>query len=202
MGLALHERSIVAYEGGEYSRAIRFAYDALPKLSGQSARDRVLADIAASFLDLGVVSAARDAFLVLAATAQEQYVRWTATLNLLELSVLETSEPRFESYRRELAGVQLPANLEVGFHLQSGKGYMAFGRWDRAQRSLNCAVELAAKHRLNQLLFSAEESLRQLEGIQAAKATSMPFTAVVPPESIADVAAAIHQMRTLVGAHE
>lgn len=202
MGLALHERSIVAYEGGEYSRAIRFAYDALPKLSGQSARDRVLADIAASFLDLGVVSAARDAFLVLAATAQEQYVRWTATLNLLELSVLETSEPRFESYRRELAGVQLPANLEVGFHLQSGKGYMAFGRWDRAQRSLNCAIELAAKHRLNQLLFSAEESLRQLEGIQAAKATSMPFTAVVPPESVADVAAAIHQMRTLVGAHE
>src|SRR5690348_943829 len=71
-GLALHERAIVAYEGGNYPSAIRFAYDALPKLSGQSARDRVLADIAASFLDLGVTSAARDAFLVLAATAQEQ----------------------------------------------------------------------------------------------------------------------------------
>ena len=202
VGLALHERSIVAYEGGEYSRAIRFAYDALPKISGQSARDRVLADIAASFLDLGVTSAARDAFLVLAATAQEQYVRWTATLNLLELSVLETSEPRFEAYRRELAGVQLPANLAAGFQLQSGKGYMAFGRFERAHRSLNCAIELAAKHRLNQLLFSAEESLRQLEGIQAARATASPFSAVVPPESVADVAAAIHQMRTLVGAHE
>jgi hypothetical protein len=114
-GLALHERSIVAYEGRDYTNAIRFAYDALPKLAGQSARDRVLADIAASFLDLGVVSAARDAFLVLAATAQEQYVRWTATLNLMELSVLETSEPRFESYRRELAGVELPPNLAVGY---------------------------------------------------------------------------------------
>jgi tetratricopeptide (TPR) repeat protein len=202
VGLALHERSIVAYEGGEYSRAIRFAYDALPKLSGQSARDRVLADIAASFLDLGVTSAARDAFLVLAATAQEQYVRWTATLNLLELSVLETSEPRFESYRRELANAELPANLEVGFHIQSGKGYMAFGRFDRAHRSLNRAIELAAKHRLNQLLFSAEESLRQLEGIQAAKPTTTDFTPVAAPESVVDVAAAIHQMRTLVGAHE
>jgi hypothetical protein len=201
-GLALHERSIVAYEGRDYTKAIRFAYDALPKLAGQSARDRVLADIAASFLDLGVASAARDAFLVLAATAQEQYVRWTATLNLMELSVLETSEPRFESYRRELAGIELPPNLAVGYHLQTGKGYTAFARWDRARRALNQAMELAAKHRLNQLLFSAEEGLRQLEGQEAARAAQCVFVPMATPDSVADVAAAIHQMRTLVGANE
>jgi tetratricopeptide (TPR) repeat protein len=201
-GLALHERSIVAYEGRDYTNAIRFAYDALPKLAGQSARDRVLADIAASFLDLGVVSAARDAFLVLAATAQEQYVRWTATLNLMELSVLETSEPRFESYRRELAGVELPPNLAVGYHLQTGKGYTTFARWDRARRALNQAMELAAKHRLNQLFFSAEEGLRQLEGQEAARAAQSVFVPIATPDSVADVAAAIHQMRTLVGAND
>lgn len=201
-GLALHERSIVAYDRGDFQGSIRFAYDALPKLTGQSARDRVLVDIAASFLELGVASAARDAFLVLAATAQEQYVRWTATLNLLELSVLDTNEPRFESYRRELATVELPANLEVAYHLQTGKGYSAFGRWERAERALTRAVELAAKHRLNQLLFSAEESLRQLEVGKQATRTNPVLIPVVAPESVADVAAAIHQMRTLVGVHD
>ena len=198
-GLALHERAIVAYDRGDFPGSIRFAYNALPKLTGQSARDRVLADIAASFFELGVISAARDAFLVLAATAQEQYVRWTATLNLLELSVIDTNEPAFESYRRELAAAELPPNLEATYHLQTGKGYTAFGRWDRAQNSLTRACEFAARHRLNQLLFTAEESLRQLEiGKNAARA-AVPFEPSATPESVADVAAAIHQMRSLVG---
>ena len=201
-GLALHERSIVARERSEYTRAIRFAYDALPRLGGQSARDRVLADIAASFLDLGVIIAARDAFLVLAATAQEQYVRWTATLNLLEISVLESSEPRFETYMRELADVELPVALEVSYHLETGKGYAAFGRWDRAERSLTAAHDLAASHRLNQLMFTAVESLRQLEISKYAIAPGAPsFGSSATPDAVVDVAHAISKMRTLVVAN-
>ena len=202
-GLALHERSTVAHERGNYTSAIRFAYDALARLTGQSARDRVLTDIASSFMELGVMSAARDAFLVLAATAQEQYVRWTATLNLLELSVLETSEPAFESFRRELTASELPVNLEVAFHLESGKGYAAFGRTDRAHRSLDRAIELAGKHRLNHLLFAAEESLRHLEASErACERDSAAFVTVPAPESVVDVADAIYRMRTLVGSRD
>ena len=202
-GLALHERSTVAHERRDYAGAIRFAYDALAKLSGQSARDRVLTDIASSFMELGVTSAARDAFLVLAATAQEQYVRWTATLNLLELSVLETSEPHFELYRRELAKAELPVNLEVAYHLDVGKGYTTFGRFDRAEHSLTRAIDLAAKHRLNQLLFAAEEGLRQLEtGRQTSRTARPVFVAAVAPDSVVDVATALHYMRELVGTHD
>jgi tetratricopeptide (TPR) repeat protein len=202
-GLAMHERSTVAHERRDFAGAIRYAYDALSRLSGQSAKDRVLTDIASSFMELGVTSAARDAFLVLAATAQEQYVRWTATLNLLELSVLETSEPRFELYRRELARAKLPVNLEAAFHVDVAKGYAAFGRIDRAEQSFALAIEVAAKHRLNQLLFAAEDGLRQLEaGKQAVRATPQTFIPTSAPDSIVDVAAAIHQMRELVGAHD
>lgn len=202
-GLALHERSTVAHERRDYTGAIRFAYDALAKLSGQSARDRVLTDIASSFMELGVTSAARDAFLVLAATAQEQYVRWTATLNLLELSVLETSEPSFELYRRELAKANLPVNLEVSYQLDVGKGYTTFGRYERAEQALTQAIGLAAKHRLNQLLFAAEESLQQLETCKhASRAARPPFVPTAAPDSVVDVATALHQMRELVGAHE
>ena len=198
-GLALHERAAVAYERKDYSRAIRFAYDALAKLTGQSARDRVLADIAASFLELGVISAARDAFLVLAATAQEQYVRWSATLNLLDVSTLEGSEPRFETYRRELAGVELPVVLQVNYHTHLGNGYATFGRLDRARRSFMRAAEIAAEHRLNQLLFTAEDSLRRLEAgeRQLSEQTAVPTEFV--PDAVADVATALNAMRNLAG---
>ncbi|HET9004329.1 MAG TPA: hypothetical protein VFN39_10065 [Gemmatimonadaceae bacterium] len=198
-GLALHERSTVAYERKDYPKAIRFAYDALAKLSGQSARDRVLADIAASFLELGVISAARDAFLVLAATAQEQYVRWSATLNLLDVSTLEGSEPRFETYRRELAGVELPVVLQVHYHMHLGNGYATFGRLDRARRSLMRAAEIAAEHRLNQLLFTAEDSLRRLEAGERHLTEHTTATTDFVPDAVADVATALHAMRTTAG---
>ncbi len=196
VGLALHERASVAYERHDYPQAIRFGYDALAKLTGQAARDRVLADIAASFLDLGVITAARDAFLVLAATAQEQYVRWSATLNLLDVSTLEASEPRFEAYRRELALVQLPLVLQVNYHLHVGNGYAAFGRVDRARRSLLQAAEMAAQHRLNQLLFTAEESLRRLESGERMLGERANIVPTFVPDAVADVADALHSMRT------
>lgn len=195
-GLALHERATLAHYRGNFEESIRFGYEALGHLTAQTARDRALADVAVSFMDLGVRSVARDAFLVLAATAQEQYTRWASLLNLVELSVLDGSEPAFEMYRRELADVALPVNLTVSYHLHVGKGYQAFGRTDRARESLLRAVELAAENRLNQLLFRADESLRSLEkGERAAR-----IAAASAPDAVADVATAIRSMKDLVGA--
>lgn len=195
IGLALHERSTVAHDRGQYQQSIRFGYEALENTTRQSARDRVLGDIAASFMELGVTSAARDAFLILAATGQEQYVRWVATLNLLDIAIVDGSEPAFEAYRRELAQATLPIALETNFHILSGKGYHAFGRNDRAHASLTLAVELASQHRLNQLLFNAEQSLRQLEvGSRTPEKTS-----IGTPEEVADVASAIQAMRQMAG---
>ncbi|HEX2718375.1 MAG TPA: hypothetical protein VHM67_11895, partial [Gemmatimonadaceae bacterium] len=71
--LALHERGMVGYDRGRFEETVRYGYEALGKYNGQSDRDRVLGDIATAFMELGVRTTARDAFLVLAATAQEQY---------------------------------------------------------------------------------------------------------------------------------
>ena len=196
-GLALHERATVAHERREYERSIRFAYEALSRLTAQAARDRVLADIAVSFLELGVTSAARDAFLLLAATAQEQYVRWTSTLNLLDISIMDGSEPGFEAYRKQLVETNLPVVLEVNYHILVSKGYSAFGRPLQARRSLLEAIELASAHRINQLLFTAEESLRQLEvGARSSVSGRVPSAA---PDVVADVAGALRSMRKLAG---
>ncbi|NUO63893.1 MAG: hypothetical protein HOQ12_07120 [Gemmatimonadaceae bacterium] len=197
-GLALNERAALAHERREYEQSIRFAYEALSRVTGQATRDRVLADIAASFMELGVTSVARDAFLVLAATAQEQYVRWTSTLNLFDIAIREGSEPGFELYRRQLARDELPIALRAHYHIIAGKGYGAFSRPVQARRELDQAIELSASHRLNQLLFTAEESLRQLENGIAAQSIRAAKTEI--PEVVADVAEAIRGMKAAVGA--
>ena len=193
--LALHDRADVAHRRGEYERAVCLAYEALDDLQDPAQRDRVLADIAASFFELGMRGAARDAQLILAATAQAQYSRWVATLNLLEIAAFDECEPVFEQYRRELATASLPPMLETVYHLYVGEGCRIFGHVDAARQALRQALDLASKHQFNQLLFQGEEHLAELEKGESAKlpAKSEPSTTVLP------VAAALHSMREMAG---
>ena len=82
---ATHDRSHVAILRGQHDVAVRFAYDAMRESANEHERERILNDLATAFSALGVKSAARDAFMIIAATAREQYLRWTATINLMEL---------------------------------------------------------------------------------------------------------------------
>src|SRR6185437_16926372 len=105
----------------------------LSLFEAQTAKDRALSDLAATFVDMGMLDAARDAHLMLAATAVEQYTRWVATINLLEIAARDQREPVFEQYRRELADAELPATLAAYFEFYTGQGYRAFDRNEQAQ---------------------------------------------------------------------
>jgi tetratricopeptide (TPR) repeat protein len=191
---ALHDRSEVAKLRGQYELAIRLAYDALLHSQTASERDRILGDIAAAFLDLGVLTAARDAYLVLSVTAQEQYARWVATLNLMEISSQSSAEMLFEQHRRQLMGQKLPPYLETGFELNLGAGYQRFGDFAKARHHLQRAIGLATQYELNQFLFEAEEALFSLES---------PKPPRLAPRNLSldteEVAAAIRELRESVG---
>jgi len=192
---ALHERSNVAQIRGQYELAIQLAYEALGHAHAPTERDRILGDIALTFMELGVYSAARDAYLVLSATAQEEYVRWVADLNLLEISSLTGSEIFFEQYRRRLATLKLPPFLATAFELNVGMGYQRFANEDRAREHLQRALALAEQHGINQYLFDAEEALLQLD------TTTPPRRAQKDvPLDLEEVANAIRGLRESVGA--
>ena len=193
--IALHERAAVAYLRGQYESSVRFAYEALDGMTDPAARDRVLADIAAAFVELGLLGAARDALVVLAATAQEQYLRWAATINLLEVAAKDGCEPVFEQYRRELVSAALPASLEANYHLVVGRGYAGFGRLDAARAALTRALDVADKQNYHQLVSQAESELQQLERATRLAEKRVPYT---PSERIEQIASAIHDMRDLV----
>jgi tetratricopeptide (TPR) repeat protein len=192
---ALHDRANVAHHRHQYEMAIQFAYDALEHSQSPTERDRILSDIAVSFLELGVYSAARDAYMVLSATAQEQYMRWAATLNLLEISSQTGAEMLFELYRRQLIDQPLPPFLATGFQLNVGAGYKRFGDLAKARVYLERAIAMAGEHGFNQFLFEAEEALLQLEAPQPARRASAEMSL-----DVKEVAAALKDLRETVGA--
>jgi tetratricopeptide (TPR) repeat protein len=194
--VALHDRSVVAIHRGEYELAIKLAYEALEGYTAATSRDRVLGDIAVAFYELGMRDAARDAYLILAATAQEQYIRWTAMINLMECAAADTREPTFEQYRRELADVDLPVSLACQYHYYAGEAYRLFGRAKEAESELTKALELAEQHRYNAILLRAEQSLEALRDGGVVIIAEAPEN---PAPEVVRVAEAVREMRELAG---
>ena len=193
--LALHDRALVAHWRGQYDHAARLAHGALALTRSLTARDRILADLANAFVQMGVLDVARDSYMVLASTAQEQYVRWLAMINLLEISALQMNEAVFESYRADLTGERLPSFLLAQCHFYTAFGYHAFGKNGAALKSLEQAAELAEAHHYNQLLFQVEELTAAVKrGAAAERRTARPV-----PAELEDVTAAVSEMRELAG---
>jgi tetratricopeptide (TPR) repeat protein len=195
--LATHDRSQVAHLRGQYDVAVRLAYEAMRDAENEIQRDRVLGDLAASFYMLGVKSAAQDAFLIIAATAREQYQRWVATINLMELAAEEGVSIQFERHRQQLATAKLPPVLQAQFELHVGRGYQTFGEYTAARTWLERAVRTASAHSLNQLVFEAETALSKREPSTVEKVTAAPFQI---SGEISEIATELKEMRELVGA--
>ena len=192
---ATHDRSHVAILRGRYDAAVRFAYDALRDSTNEHERTRILNDLATAFSALGVKSAARDAFLLIAATAREQYLRWTATINLMELAGDAGVRLQFERYRQQLASAELPPLLRVQFELHVGRGYQTLGEPELAQSWLQRAAGTAASHSFNKLVFEAEEALaRNSRPMERA-----PAVAFEVPEDVVEIASEIRELRELAG---
>ena len=194
--LATHDRSYIAFTSGKYDLAVQYAYDALHGSVIQSERDAILHDLAGAFYMLGVKSAARDAFLVLAATAREQYHRWVATINLMELSAEDGMELIFERYRQQLGSAPLPPILLAQFELHVGKGYQALGDDEAASTWLTRALDTATRHSFNRFVFAAEEAMN---ANPAVRSTSPVESELALPREVQRIAAEVKQMRRLSG---
>jgi tetratricopeptide (TPR) repeat protein len=195
---ALQDRGVVARKRGDFDAAVGYAYEALSTYESQVAKDRALSDLAATFFDMGLLDAARDANLMLAATAQEQHTRWVAMINLLEIAARDHRQPVFEQYRRELLTAPLPATLASYYQYYAGEGYAVFGCPEQAKASFERAMSLASQHQINEVLINAEASLAALEKDVVVKPVATDVN-VDPSPRVAEVAGAIREMRTLAG---
>lgn len=193
--IALHNRAFIANARGQHEPAARFAYEALRHNHSLRERDRILGDLAESLMALGALDAARDAFLVLATTGDEQEVRWISKINLMQVGAQQMNEALVERYRREMLDEPLPPALRGQYHYSSALGYGAFGRLEPAERALAQAERVAEEHQLNQLLFQVETMRKSIQqGIRAQRRAESRAT-----PAIQDIADAVAEMREMAG---
>ncbi|MDP9178375.1 MAG: hypothetical protein M3O61_11905 [Gemmatimonadota bacterium] len=176
LGLALHSRASVAHLKGSYADAVRLGHEALEATSNLTARDGILSDIAAAFAGMGMREAARDGYLIVAVTAQSQWVRWQATLNLMELAAIDGREADFDAYAGELETAPLAPRLRAYYYIFLSAGQHKFGRNAEAEASLAEGLEFAQKNQLHQIAHEAQAAIAEVES----RAGGRPEP-VVPP---------------------
>jgi tetratricopeptide (TPR) repeat protein len=192
-GMALHSSSALAQRRGEKAETVKLAYEALALTSRPSERDRVLADLAAGFSEIGMRDAARDAHLLLTATAQTQWVRWQAAVNLLELASQDGMEEAFDDYAAQLRRAPLGPLLRSYFLLFLGEGLERFGRCEAAEQALTEAVDYATANQIFAVSFKAEEAFAAVRS-RSARIAAVPVFDQVPQEVLA-AAHAISELR-------
>lgn len=195
VSVALHSRASLAQKRGDYAEGIKLAHEALNLTSSSTARDAVLADIAALFSGLGMQDPARDAYLVIAATSQNQWVVWQATINLLELASIDNQEIAFNRYAAELRVAALEPYLRAHYFLYLGEGLARFCRFDEADAALSEAVAFSSANQIHQVLFQAEEAHATIQTANR-KISSAPEQPAAPVSNdVVRVARAITQLR-------
>lgn len=157
--LALHSSASVAHLKGKFNETVKLAYKALEKTTSPSVKDTLMGDIAAALAELGMLGAARDAHTILALTSRYQWVRWQASINLMELASMEGQEHAFEDYAAELRNAALDPRLRSYFLLYYGQGLMVFGRDQEGRKFVAEARTFASRHKINQVAFEADEVL-------------------------------------------
>ena len=155
---AIHAQASVAHSRGDYQRAVHLAYRSLELTTNRTSRERILGDIAAAYAGLGMRDAARDGYSIVAVTSPHQWVRWQATLNLMELAIADGDEAQFDSYVEQVESAALDPRLHAYSLYFQGLGLRQFGR-DNADEMLSCAREYASAHQLHQLAFEIEKTL-------------------------------------------
>jgi len=192
---ALHSRAGLAGRRGEYAEGLKLAHEALTLSKNATARDFVLEDIAAMFTQLGIRDSARDAHLILAATAQTKVLRWSASLNLMELASLDGDEKTFDAYARELAQAPLGVWVRSHYLLFLGEGFARFGRLDAAVEALEEAISYASSNQIHQIEFKAQEALEAVRATRSPRPTTfVPPTTWMPTE-VDSVVRAIADLR-------
>ncbi|MEX2182458.1 MAG: hypothetical protein WD771_10480 [Gemmatimonadaceae bacterium] len=182
--IALHDCGAIARLRGDLPRAVRQVFEAFKRTTDESEKERVLMDLGAYLGESGAFRTARAALSILETGARTQEMRWHAQVNLLDLAVLERSEPLFEMYLRQLESSALPTRLQLSFLRDGARGLARFGRTRDARAFVNRGAELAEATGTQQLRFQFETLAAELDQVAEEYKRNRP-TPTPAPDDIA-----------------
>jgi tetratricopeptide (TPR) repeat protein len=195
----LTDRARVAAMQGEYEHSLACSYEALELSIDQMDRERILGNIAVTFAQMGLRDAARDAGLLVAATAQDRSARLMAVVNLMELAYQDARELVFEQYRRELGREELTPYLRAIYLETSADGLRTFGRFSEARAATQRLLAVAEEHNLYEFVIKAEAALCDNGGAEPAVPPAPRVHAAEPSRRVVTIMRAIADMRLAAG---
>jgi hypothetical protein len=193
--LAHHGCASIAHLQGRHADAVTLAYKALEKASNPTVRDNIMADLAAAFYDMGLHDAARDTYLITSMTSRYQWVRWQATINLMEMASTDGNSEAFDAYGRELRYAALDPRLRSYFLLYYGEGCRRLGRTEEAIRSITEARDFATEHKIYQVAHDADQALVTGEKNARAEAAAKVWANEPVSAEVAHVVSALGKLR-------
>ncbi len=183
--IALHARASLAHQQSDYQQTIHLAYRSMELTTNSTARERLLADIAAAYAELGMLETARNAYHIVAITSPHQWVRWQSMLNMMELAVHERDQVSFDNLVKELDTAALDPKLQSYFLYFKALGAREFDYPDWSAL-LDEAQRVAESHKLNQLAFEIES---------ARKSVPIVLPGVEPSSELLQIAEMIEHLR-------
>jgi tetratricopeptide (TPR) repeat protein len=190
--IALHSRSSLALRRGKKAEAVNLAHEALGLTTNPASRDTVLEDLAVAFSEIGMRGAARDTHLILASSAQLKWVRWQATINLMELASYDEMQDAFNSYAAELRKAPLGPWLKAHFLLFLAEGLGRFERYEAAEQAFEETIAYAGANQIHSVTFKAEAEIVEARA-RSRRARPAPVFESIP----AEVLAAAHSISEL-----
>jgi tetratricopeptide (TPR) repeat protein len=199
LALARHDRGLIATMQHEFNLAAEQYFAAWRGYRDPDRRERVWVDLALNFAEMGQRDVAREAFLVLHATARRREVQFIAAANLLELAVFDGHEGLFEHYRHFLHEAErsgsLTAEVAAKFALYEGRGHARFGRSELARLAFQRALAIATRDRVNEVTIRADEALGALRVGQPVADWSAGAASISIPTSIERITRVVRRAR-------
>ncbi|HEY8312212.1 MAG TPA: hypothetical protein VIG47_16720 [Gemmatimonadaceae bacterium] len=159
----------LANAAGEYERAIHLTFRLLTSLpDDDELAYYALVDLAAFLTDYGLPDVASASLLLVERAAPEARIRRHAKLNRFFLAARHDEEAAFDALRAELGSDRLTPRQQTQYALFSAQGYRRFSKLELAKSEADRALTLATDFQQFQLVFEAEEALRDIEVASAA----------------------------------
>ena len=184
---------------GQIADAIVHVWRGFELYEDDASRVRALGDLGAMLLTVGEATAAERALVeVVRRGSGMQDVVSNAVVELMHCASFRGDRLGFERWRAacETRIPTMPPNILADFYLKSGIGQARFGRFRRAARLLEQAIEVAGKAGMHELVFRSERIRDGLRDCQPGGCSVL--TAAAEPgescESVREVSTSLAQL--------
>jgi len=177
---ALNSLCVAALTAGDLEQALEYGWTAARMVKEGEAQNPILGNLGRAFAQLGLYAAAEHCYALILARSTDLVTRNQASADYALVAAEAGNAKAFRERRAALMATEDQWRYEpwscTYIHLHIGRGCVLIGDVDDAREHLRKAIKLAEKHRYNEQLIRAEETLGLLE---AAAEGIRPAPAVV-----------------------